>query len=378
MKRKTKTDQVPLREAIALNRRAFDLWCKQYPMMLVSSAAYLLISSLTPYVGIYLSARIIDELAGARNPQSLMRLAVLALVLTAALTMLNAALLRWKNCQHSTNYYKIRKILTDKLLEMDFCDVDDQRAHELYSRIRQDDNWGGWGLKRTVTYFESIAGQAFSIAGAVALTVSLFTSRVPDGVGGLALLNHPLLLVLIVALMLAVTLLAPLCASRAESYWTRCSEDGRFGNRYSFFIFMNQERYRALDIRMYRQDVICAHYADRTEGFGLTPGFPPGGVRARADGRTGGAVGRDLDRVYRDRLCVRLPEIVGRRVRRRFRHTVRRRGHGPVRRGIRARRNDGGHAQQRGVSAHGVSVFRYSQQNVSGQPHDGKTQRLQI
>ena len=52
-------------------------------------------AALIPYVTVYLSARIINELAGARRPGVLWPLAVLAVASAAALTFVTGALLRW-------------------------------------------------------------------------------------------------------------------------------------------------------------------------------------------------------------------------------------------------------------------------------------------
>ena len=49
---------------------------------------------------------------------------------------------------------------------------------------------------------EAVAG----ILGAIALTVSLFTQNVPETAGALTILNHPLFIVGILAVLLAVTL----------------------------------------------------------------------------------------------------------------------------------------------------------------------------
>lgn len=264
MKKEKTSDKLPLREALTLNRRAFKLWYRQYPMMFVSSTLYAVISSLTPYVGIYLSARIIDELAGPRNPRTLTSLVALALISAAALSLLNAGLSRWKNCRNSAFYQKRVKFYTDKTLDMDFCSLDDPKTHDLRSQIMQNDRWSGWGIGRVVFYFESCVNAVIRIAGAVALTASLFTRKVPEHAGRLALLNSPLSAVLIIALMLAVTFVSPLCSNKANSYWTRQAEDMKMGNRFfCFFGFMAHDHSRALDIRIYGQETICHHYCQK-------------------------------------------------------------------------------------------------------------------
>lgn len=263
-----KADKVSLREAFTLHIRAFRILNKQCPNMFLSSFISSMIGSVTPYVGIYLSAQIINELAGDRNPDTLWKLVIITIVSTAVLALLNAVLSRWKNCRHAAFWYNQNKIYTDKMLSMDFCILDEQRTHDLRSQIAQNQRWTGWGIGRIVWYFESMVSSMISIGGAIALTISLFTSDVPAGAGKLTILNHPLFGAVLIAILLLITFFAPVCSNKANSYWTRQADDAKLGNRYfGFFGFMGQDRRRALDIRMYNQQIICEHYTKKNKSF---------------------------------------------------------------------------------------------------------------
>ena len=67
------------KKAIGINNRAFALLYRRWPQMLISRLARVIWSALTPYVGIYLSALVIDELAGARDPERLRNLVLITL-----------------------------------------------------------------------------------------------------------------------------------------------------------------------------------------------------------------------------------------------------------------------------------------------------------
>ena len=69
--RKQTKKQLSWREVIGLTNRAIGIFYKRNPQMIVSRIFMIVWSSLTPYVGILLSALIIDELAGARNIERL-------------------------------------------------------------------------------------------------------------------------------------------------------------------------------------------------------------------------------------------------------------------------------------------------------------------
>ena len=93
------------------------------------------------------------------------------------------------------------------------------------------------------------------VAGAVALSVSLFTLPVPESAGALTALNHPAFILLLIAAMLGTTALAPLLSYRADQYWLHSAENVKEGNRFFGFAFslVGLSRNR-LDVRTYRQE----------------------------------------------------------------------------------------------------------------------------
>lgn len=52
------------KEKMRLNKRALALWYREYPVLLVTTAVYAAINAALPYITIYFSAQILNELAG--------------------------------------------------------------------------------------------------------------------------------------------------------------------------------------------------------------------------------------------------------------------------------------------------------------------------
>lgn len=278
---------IQIKEALKLSMRGYGIWWNEYPKMLVSTAVVSIVSALTPYVGIYLSALIINEISESRDRSTLMRLVLTALISAALLSILNASLGRWKNCQHTGWWYKRSKIYTEKLLSLDFNSIDDPHIHDLRSQISQNEQWGGWGITKLLGSFEAIIKAVMTIMGAIALTASLFILQVPKSGKGLTVLNHPLFIALIAAIMLVVTFISPMLSNKAGSYWAKRSDDARMGNRhFGFYGFMGYDRSRALDIRIYRQDYLCTNMMERDAGFSTKSNIardargPMGGLNA--------------------------------------------------------------------------------------------------
>ena len=257
------------RESWKLNRRAFSLIYKRYPHIIISRLVCVVWDALTPYIGIYLSALLITELTQGRNPSVITNL-VLIILLSAAFISLAAAFLhKWRDIACAGLYYKIQQIFSEKMISMDYPDADNPKTHELYNTIDQNRNGGGWGLNQVYGHIEAILSAILTLLGGIALTVSLFTSRVPDSAGGFTVLNNPLFILPIIAAMLGITYISPLLSNKAGSYYALNSDLHNFGNRlFGFFGFLGFKKQLSEDIRIYRQDLICDKYGkDKTGTF---------------------------------------------------------------------------------------------------------------
>ena len=217
-----KTNKKTWREVIGLTNRAIGIFYKRSLQMVVSRIFMLIWSSLTPYVGILLSALIIDELAGARNIERLKLLVGITLIAEAMIALVSAFLSKWRQTQNAGMQLKIEKILSEKMLDMDFASLDDTHTSELLSTIRQNMNSSGWGLYNAFLSYEKAISSILTILGGIWLTVSLFLSRVPEDTNSsFAILNNPFVVIGVIGVMLAVTFLAPVFENKEGSYYAK-------------------------------------------------------------------------------------------------------------------------------------------------------------
>ena len=243
---------------LRLNNRALKLFYKRYPQMILSRLISVVWNSLTPYVSIYLSALVIDELAGSRNVERLQLLVLITLASAAVIALGTALLKKWTEAQSAGMWFKVENILSEKMLDMDYVSLDETHTAELLSTIRQNMNGGGWGLYRVVVAYEELCSSILTILGGISLTVSLFVSRVPNGAGALSALNNPLVVLAVITVMLAVTFIAPVLNNKSGSYYAKHADSHNLGNRlFSFFGWLGYYSELAPDVRIYRQDRIC-------------------------------------------------------------------------------------------------------------------------
>ena len=194
-------EQATLRETFQSHLRACREMRDYCPGIFLSTALHSVVSALSPCVAVYLSARIINELAGQKRQQVLGELVLAALGSAFALTVFTGLLLRLKEYMYSKWDARKEHIFADKMLSMDFADVDAAKSHDLLSRIRQNWNWGGWGFQMLISCFAELIRGLAGVLGAAALAVSLFTRPVPESAGELSGPNYTAFLLGVIAIL---------------------------------------------------------------------------------------------------------------------------------------------------------------------------------
>lgn len=251
-----------------LHLRALRMLDKKTGNLILSYTLHAIVGSLFPYVGIWLSAQIINELAERRRPEILWPLVITTIVSTMLLSLLSDIIFHWKMARRAMCWNNLRKIYAEKIVSMDFCILDEPSTHERYAQIRENDNFNGWGVTKVISYYETFMGAIIRVLGAIVLTISLFTSQVPETAGKLMILGHPLFVLVIIGLLLFVTLLGPLCNRKADIYWNKTEKERTINNRLfnelGFLPFWGEAK---ADYRMYAQNDICNHYNDMNRNY---------------------------------------------------------------------------------------------------------------
>lgn len=267
---KKKSDRISIRETINIHLRAAKAINNIAPGLLLSTVLVSVVKAVSPYATIWLSAQLINELASARRTDMLLQWVLLIIFVTAGVSLLNSVLERWNAAKESIYFSQHRLLYTEKFLAMDYVDADSHTTRDLFAQIQQNTQWGGWGFYNVNKYISWIVESLIGILSAVTLTISLFTHQVPENAGALTALNHPALILGLLAVLLAVTLISPALRNRANKVFTDVAEEMRFVNRacYHFLYGFFEDMENATDIRMYRQNDIAEHYSRSSASLG--------------------------------------------------------------------------------------------------------------
>lgn len=258
------------RETVSCSRRAYGLVHREFPGLIAAVTSAQIASAVCPYVAIWFSAQIINELAGPRRPEMLWHLVLASLCSALVLGTLSKALRAWSVRMQNRFIFSRQKVYTDKLLSMDYEDVDKAEVRSLLDQIRGNENWSSWGLFTLMDVLErSITGVA-GILGAAALTVSLFVSDVPEG--AMSFLNAPVFVLLFAAALVLTTMLSSFCYSKRSASNAALSETATLGNRLCNYMLLSERPKAGADVRMYNQQKISQWYLDQDKTF--LPGGP--------------------------------------------------------------------------------------------------------
>lgn len=236
------------------------------PCLIMKSVVY----AISPYITIWLSAQIINELAALRRGDRLTEWVIWTLLVTAVLGILKEVLNRWNQALFTLEDPMKERMYMDKFLTMDYAHIDSHHIRDLKAQVEQFEQWMNWGPDVAMYVTSSILEALLGVLGAVALTVSLFTQKVSNMKYGF--LNSPVFVFVLLGVMAAIIWIGTKCTRLYSAKESALAEDATLGNRlFGAYMDMCQEGERRLDIRTYNQQNATAHFL-------ASSGFKHGGT----------------------------------------------------------------------------------------------------
>ena len=228
-----------------------------FPTLILCSV----LKGIIPYVTVFFSAQILTELSEACRADILWKWVVTSVAVVGVLSALKSITQHRYGALFDDVWGRKEILFCRKSFSMDYADIDNQTIRDKRTQLFQNDNWAGWGFGRIMQITEDVVETIVGIAGGIALTVSLFTAVVPANGGNLTVLNNPLFVLLLAAMLLSICFISGKLSEKVVVLYSSASDKARFGNRvFSAFGFIGMNKSRAVDIRMYEQETIVAHY----------------------------------------------------------------------------------------------------------------------
>ncbi|MDO5152309.1 MAG: ABC transporter ATP-binding protein [Eubacteriales bacterium] len=256
------------KEIIALHLRGAKDLSRKCPQLFPAIFVNSIVSAVAPYVTVWFSAQLLGELSGLRRPEVLQKWTILTVLCVGVAALLTALASRWRECVEDDVWFRKEQIFIEKQFSMDYAALDEQDNRDLRAKINEVESWSGWGHMRIPDFVEDTLKSILGILGGIALTVSLFTAKVPETAGSLTILNHPLSVVILLAVMFLFSFLAGFFDGKFGECWNSLGDDATFSNRlFCFFGFIGDHRGRDMDIRMYNQQNLVKKYWSQNTAF---------------------------------------------------------------------------------------------------------------
>lgn len=247
--------KIGFKESVNLLCRGFKLINSFGEHVLLSMVSKSVFTAIYPFINIYLSAQIINELVGTRDVKRLTMLVWVTIGANLACLLIKNVLTRWEEGKNGALWEMCQCTLDHKMREMDYIDTQDPEIRAQFDLANMHQSGMGFGLTMlTHNGVEKLVTGVARVLASITLTVGMFLT-VADKEGFLWL-NSWWMNVLMVCAILAPILVSALVSSRISRMYVEVSEDNNQGNRLFrwFSTFSDDENQR--DVRLYQQEKI--------------------------------------------------------------------------------------------------------------------------
>ena len=230
---------------------------------LISQVINIMVAAPLPFMNIWFSARIVNELATDRNRDRLFTLIAIFIALQIGMHIVTSIINRWAQISASQNRALLENLLTQKMFSADFKDLEDPAFQLEYSTVRDHLNGMGHGLTSVYNTSLEILRASLQVIISIAFAFHLFLSPVPTS-SPLAWLSHPLVVIAMLGLIITNIFISPYLITLAQKIWIKAADVNNIQTRFaSFYLWslcgVNET---AKDIRIYDQTRMVDKTAD--------------------------------------------------------------------------------------------------------------------
>jgi len=236
------------------------------PNLLLLISVRSIFQALTPFINIYMSARILNGIVDGMGFNALLRLALVTVLLNFLVMLILYLFNHTIGLLQSefNSLYEMR--LSLKVASLDYVDVESSKTHMMRQKITELKNMNGGGIWRLFNSFQVLIRNGFTIVFAASLTVSLFFPSQPSSASGLfSFIVSPwvsLLLILFIFVNVWVSMYAN--GAVTKKMYTIMNGMIPFNRIFGFYMDNYISTYHAgKDIRIYHQEKLISGETNR-------------------------------------------------------------------------------------------------------------------
>lgn len=252
-------------ERIKITKRGFGILKKYCPGLAEQKALYEIIHSLQPFISIWFSARIVDELINYCRKEYITIYVISIIVINFICTVIQNVLLHVCNEKESQMWNWFEKVFSDKQMSLDYDDLEDVSIQKQRQEVEENLFMFGNGLGQLVWGTSVIVKVFINIFVALLMSGTLFISK-----SGQEMVDNPIWIVIILGCITLCGFSNYKATRKENSLFMKWCDNSLWFNR--TFMFFGHELYtnleRAKDVRIYRQDTLAIKKMEELEEWG--------------------------------------------------------------------------------------------------------------
>lgn len=252
--------KMPIAKRISVTMRGFSILKQYCPGLAQEKAAYELINSIQPFVSIWFTARIVNEISSQRRFNTILLYVLGTVLINFICTLLKSIINHVCNEKESQMWSWFGKIFSDKQMSLDFVDLENVAIQHQRQEAEENLYMFGNGLAQLFWGISALVRTFVYIVLSLAMTVSLFISK-----SGNRFIDHPVwILIVLVCIVIGGLSKSKATISENDVFMEYCKNTVWFNRVFMFFgkeLYMNPEK--AKDVRIYSQNTVAEKMLDK-------------------------------------------------------------------------------------------------------------------
>ena len=252
--------KMTITKRISVTMRGFSILKQYCPGLAQGKAMYELINSIQPFVSIWFTAQIVNEISSQRRLKTILPYVLGAVLINFICALLKSIINHVCNEKESQMWSWFRKVFSDKQISLDFVDLENAAIQHQRQEAEENLYMFGNGLAQLFWGISALVRTLVYIVISLVMTVSLFIST-----SGNRFIDHPIWIgIILVCIAVGGLSKSKATISENDVFMEYCKNTVWFNRVFMFFgkeLYMNPEK--AKDVRIYSQNTVAEKMLDK-------------------------------------------------------------------------------------------------------------------
>lgn len=252
--------KMTITKRISVTMRGFSILKQYCPGLAQGKAMYELINSIQPFVSIWFTAQIVNEISSQRRLKTILLYVLGAVLINFICALLKSIINHVCNEKESQMWSWFGKVFSDKQISLDFVDLENAAIQHQRQEAEENLYMFGNGLAQLFWGISALLRTLVYIVLSLVMTVSLFIST-----SGNRFIDHPIWIgIILVCIAVGGLSKSKATISENDVFMEYCKNTVWFNRVFMFFgkeLYMNPEK--AKDVRIYSQNTVAEKMLDK-------------------------------------------------------------------------------------------------------------------